>query len=204
MKTMYTKKHIKKIKHNLFKEYSFYISKKEFLIGFEGYSMQKNSKFNLIIFLLIIFISGWFSNDIYSLITDLNKEQPFSLSSNEVKSPSDWVKEEQIKMSDSNVNLIIKNATWAKFTDTNSMDPVIDSESHALKLIPTSPKQLNPGDIISFKSSKFNSVIIHRIVEKGKDNKGIYYITKGDNNKYPDSQKVRFSQITGVVVGIIY
>ncbi len=165
---------------------------------------KKSSKINIMIFVLLVFIFGWFSNNIYSLLTDLNKEKPFSLASNEIKSPSDWIDEKQVKIRDRYVSLIIKNATWAKFTDTNSMDPVIDSESHAIKIMPSDPSKLDLGDIISFRSPKMNGIIIHRIVEKNTDKDGVYFITKGDNNKYPDSEKVRFDQITGVVVGILY
>ncbi|MBD3354839.1 signal peptidase I [Candidatus Woesearchaeota archaeon] len=165
---------------------------------------KKNSKLNIVIFVLLIFIFGWFSNNVYTLLTDLNKEKPFSLASNEIKSPSDWIDEKQVKIRDRYVSLIIRNATWAKFTDTNSMDPVIDSESHAIKLMPSDTSGLNPGDIISFRSTKMKGIIIHRIVEKNTDEDGVYFITKGDNNRYPDSEKVRFEQITGVVVGILY
>ena len=165
--------------------------------------MQKrDSKYILIV--LIMFIIGWFSNDIYSFITDMNKESPFSLSSNEVKSPSDWIDENQVKIRNKEVTIIISNATWAKFTDTNSMDPVIDESSHAIKLIPEKPSQLSKGDIISYKSDQLGAVIIHRIIDINIDDKGIYFITKGDNNKAADPEKVRFNQITGVVVAILY
>jgi len=42
------------------------------------------------------------------------------------------------------------------------------------------------------------------IKEIDKDDKGIYYITKGDNLKSNDNIKIRFKQIEGVIVGIFY
>jgi signal peptidase I len=60
------------------------------------------------------------------------------------------------------------------------------------------------GDIISFWSATIETTVIHRIVEVGKDNQGVYFVTKGDNNLYKDPEKVRFEQVKGVVVGIIY
>ena len=165
---------------------------------------RDGSKLKFLMALLVIFLMGWFSNNIYSFLTNIDKEQPFSISSNEIKSPGDWIKENQVKIRDKAVTIVIKNATWATFTDTNSMDPVIDSTSHAIKLIPQKPTELHVGDIVSFESEIANGIVIHRIIDRKVDEQGLYFITKGDNNKNPDSQKVRFDQITGVVVGILY
>jgi len=82
------------------------------------------------------------------------------------------------------------------------MDPVIDFKSHALKIKPNSQEELTIGDIVSFESPR--GIIIHRIIDKEQDEQGIYFITKGDNNKHQDPYKVRFDQITGVVIGILY
>ncbi|MBR9691405.1 signal peptidase I [Candidatus Woesearchaeota archaeon] len=162
------------------------------------------SKLKFLAIILSIFIFGWFANNAYSFLTDISKERPFSISSNEIKSPGDWIQENQVKIRDKAVTLVIKNATWAMFTDTNSMDPVIDAESHAIKIMPQKASELSIGDIISYRSSSINGIIIHRIIDKRDDEQGIYFITKGDNNRYSDPEKVRFSQITGVVVGILY
>jgi len=162
------------------------------------------SKLKIMAFLLAVFMLGWVANSSYLFLTNLNKEKPFSFSSNEIKSPGDWIKESDVKIRDKAVTLVIDNATWSTFTDTNSMDPVIDVKSHAIKLRPGKASDLQVGDIISYKSEDFNAVIIHRIVDISSDDLGIFFITKGDNNKYTDSEKIRFEQITGVVVGILY
>ncbi len=130
------------------------------------------------------------------------KQMPASISALEVSSPNDWVKESQISVYSDRIILNIKDATWASFTDTNSMDPVLDAGANALEILPKSANDINVGDIISYQSSQ--GVIIHRVIEKGSDKEGIYYIVKGDNNSAQDPGKVRFKDVKGVVVAVIY
>lgn len=122
-------------------------------------------------------------------------------STDEVASPGDWIKEEQITVYDNRVVLDILNPTWATFTDTNSMDPFLDETSHALEILPLAD-QIEVGDIISYRA--LDSVVVHRVIEKGVDSSGIYYIVKGDNNSTEDPFKVRYEDIEGVVVAVIY
>jgi len=82
------------------------------------------------------------------------------------------------------------------------MDPVIDSGANAIEIVPPSMADIEVGDIVSYKDGE--SVIIHRVIEKDKDDQGEYLIMKGDNNPVADPGKVRFSQVQRVVVGIIY
>ena len=124
------------------------------------------------------------------------------LKSPELSSPSNWIKEDQIKVYNDGVVLDILNPTWAKFTNTNSMDPFIDEDSNAIEILPNNPNDINAGDVISYRSS--SGVIIHRVIEKGFDDLGIYYIVKGDNNSIRDPFKVRFNDVEGVVVAVIY
>jgi hypothetical protein len=148
-------------------------------------------KFILIISLLTILSVG---------VISLNSD--FFTKSKEVNSPGDWIKEEQIKVFKDNIILNIANARWSKFTDTNSMDPLIDEDSHGIEIIPENPESINIGDIISYKSDL--GILIHRVIEKGEDKEGIYYLVKGDNNRIRDPFKVRFNDIQGVLVAIIY
>jgi len=85
------------------------------------------------------------------------------------------------------------------------MDPLLDEDSHAIEISPATPEQINVGDIISYQTEM--GVIIRRVVENRgdeEDGEGIYYIVKGDNNKFHDPFKVRFADVVGVVVAIIY
>lgn len=120
----------------------------------------------------------------------------------EVHSPGDWVKEEQIKVYPDNIILDIPGATWASFTNTNSMDPLLDEGVNALEIKPLSPEQISIGDVISYHSSY--GLIVHRVMEKGIDERGFFYLVKGDNNSIQDPAKVRFEQVEGVVVAVIY
>ncbi len=84
------------------------------------------------------------------------------------------------------------------------MVPVIDKGSTVLTIEPSSPERISAGDIIFFKAEGYETHIVHRVVDINEDAEGLYFVTKGDNNKTEDPFKVRFSDIVGVVVGIIY
>ena len=129
-----------------------------------------------------------------------DKINPFILE--EHPSPSNWIHENQIQVSKNHVTLNIKNSIWAKFTNTNSMDPFLDQDSNAIEILPKNADDINVGDVISYQSSY--GVIIHRVIEKGEDDQGLYYITKGDNSPFKDPSKNRFKDVKGVVVAIIY
>jgi signal peptidase I len=123
---------------------------------------------------------------------------------NEIASPANRVAEDLILVTNEKVVLNIKGAEWASFTDTNSMDPVIDAGAHAIEMAPNSEDDVQVGDIVAYNSDYAEGTIIHRVVFKGQDEKGTYYILKGDNNPINDPGKIRFDQIKRVVVAIIY
>jgi len=125
-------------------------------------------------------------------------------SNEERDSPGDWIKEHQIHVSSDRVIIDLKDPEWASFTDTNSMDPVIDSHANAIEVVPGSPSEISVGDIVSYKSDYADGTIIHRVIEIGFDEVGWYAIMKGDNNPREDPGKVRFSQVRRVLVAIIY
>lgn len=117
-------------------------------------------------------------------------------------SPKDRIQESQVRVMDDKVVLTLENAEWARFADTNSMDPLFDNGANALQIVPQTPEDIEVGDIITYRSGA--SHIIHRVVYIGEDDQGIYYIVKGDNNKVADPGKVRFEQVDRVVVAILY
>ena len=122
----------------------------------------------------------------------------------ELASPGDYVSEDAIHVYTDRVILDVSNPQWAKFTDTNSMDPILDEGTNAIEIVPQSPSDLQVGDIISYRSTTLDAVIIHRIISIGLDADGTYYTLKGDNNPGPDPERVRFSQIQRKVIAIIY
>lgn len=187
-----------------------------------------NNKF----ILLIVFSLAWFSSSVYSSYFDNNDSNIDSITNNnedkkmidlstELKkfeklisnangenkdkiSPHDWIKTDQIFVYPDQVIIKIQDAEWSIFTDTNSMDPVIDSESSAIEIIPKSEEDIHLGDIVAYKSNYKSGTVTHRIVEIGNDSFGWYARLKGDNNDRIDPGKVRFEQIKRVVVAIIY
>ena len=168
--------------------------------------------------LAAVFIAGWTGQAVVDPIQELGQPSgdgnptlpasimpPFIVAEPaERPSPHDWIGEDQIHVYDSRIVIDVQGAEWASFTDTNSMDPVIDSGSNAIELVPERPDQIHIGDIVSYASLYSQGTIIHRVVEIGSDEQGWYCRMKGDNIDSPDPGKVRFSQIRRVVVGILY
>jgi signal peptidase I len=148
----------------------------------------------MFVFVLGILISNMLSTNI---------DYPNSNTATEVNSPSNWLNEEDIRVYDDVVVLEIQNARFISLADTNSMDPVFDNEANIIEIIPETAYEINIGDIISFEA-KDGRTYIHRVIIKDIDNQGYFFITKGDNNQNTDSTKIRFSQVKGVVVGILY
>ena len=120
-----------------------------------------------------------------------------------IKTPKDRIKESQILVLNDRVTIDLHNAEWSTFLDTKSMEPTLGAGSNAIQLIPQSEADIDLGDIVSYET-KEHGTIIHRVIEKGYDEEGVYFILKGDNNEKPDPLKVRFKQIRRVVVAIIY
>lgn len=149
------------------------------------------------------FLTIWLATGIFA-----NVEKPTSINifnnNNELESPSDWIKENQIHVYKDRIVIDAERIIWSKFTDTNSMDPLFDKGSNGLEMIPSDTDEIGVGDIISYRSKYSNGIIIHRVIEKGEDEKGIYFIAKGDNNDTADPGKIRFDQIEGVLIGILY
>lgn len=126
----------------------------------------------------------------------------FSLSSSEIMSPDDHISEDQIRVYDDRVVLDVEDSVWSSFTDTNSMDPLLDAGANGIEIKPKFEDDIHVGDVISYQSGK--GVVIHRVIEIGSDEEGIYYIVKGDNNPIADKEKVRFSAVQGILVAVVY
>ncbi len=178
---------------------------------------------NKILLLLfgIMFVFGWFCSSAYSDIlsqfslipgnSNVEIADPDSgfldryfFKNKELNSPSDWITQQQIHMYSDKVVIDLENPQWAIFTDTNSMDPVIDAGAHAIEIIPESPEDISVGDIVSYKSEYADGTVIHRVIEVDEDSEGWYFKAKGDNNPFEDPGKIRFEQVRRVLVAIIY
>jgi signal peptidase I len=158
---------------------------------------------------ILTFIAGFLSCFliIYSL-SFINLEKPLELGglkqvstlSNET-SPGDWISSNQIQVYSDKLIIDISGISISNYAPTGSMRPVFDAGHNGIRIVPTNENQLKMGDIISFQ--KGSDLIVHRIVDKGLDENGIYFITKGDNNLQSD-ERVYFKDIKYVTIGILY
>ncbi|MBI1970859.1 hypothetical protein HYS47_03870 [Candidatus Woesearchaeota archaeon] len=119
-------------------------------------------------------------------------------------SPSNHIDEEKITVFPNQVIISLDNAGWAVYDDTNSMDPVLDDGAHGIEITPLSEQQIQVGDIMSYRHPAVSGLVVHRVIDLGHDKQGWYAKTKGDNTLISDSDKVRFNQVHGVLVGILY
>ncbi len=159
--------------------------------------------------IIAAFLLGWTTHILVSEAQTLPLEQPQALSpftpvtTFEKPSPADFVREEDIDVLSDRVVIRLDNPQWSIFTDTNSMDPVLDETSHAIQRVPADITDIHVGDVISYVPQGMDATVIHRVIEIGND--GAWYArVKGDNNPYADPQPVRFNQIKRVLVAVIY
>ena len=158
-------------------------------------------KYYSFIVLTLVFVLGFISS---TVLNGVGIASAGLVGGVERQSPSDHISQEQIKVYTDRIEIDVQNAHWATFLDSNSMDPFLDTGANALQLQPSSPDQINEGDIISYTKGDDSPRIIHRVVYKGTDEQGVYFIVKGDNNPTSDPGKVRFDQVERVLFAIIY
>jgi hypothetical protein len=147
-----------------------------------------------------------------NVVEDLPEEQastttttiPYSeVIGSERKSPSNRVEAEDLVLYRNQVRIYMDDLHIAQFNDTNSMDPFIDEDAHAIQKDVTSKDDVFIGDIVAYEDSD-GFLVLHRIVDISEDSEGWYAIFKGDNNAFVDYDKVRFEQLKYIVVGIFY
>jgi len=136
--------------------------------------------------------------------TPLTLNQGQALDNRDRPSPQNYLAESQIKVYADKVIIDAPNIKWAAFKDTKSMLPIINKDANALQVEPKCPEEIRLGDIVSYVSEYADGIIIHRIVYIGEDNKGPYFILKGDNNPSSDPGKIRCEQIQRRVIGVLY
>lgn len=154
-----------------------------------------------ILTMLLVFLTGFLScyavNSVY-----IDREKPFLIGLvNNTAEPGNWLNENDIEIFPDRVILYVKNAFLSRYADTGSMLPTLGENSNGIKIKPKNSEQINIGDIVTYKDKGI--LVIHRVVGKGSDNKGTYFITKGDNNTETDG-KVYFEDIEYVTIALIY
>ncbi|MDO8741427.1 MAG: hypothetical protein Q7J54_07745 [Candidatus Woesearchaeota archaeon] len=158
----------------------------------------------LVLAVLASLLAVQFTNEKTNKNNEITSTMAFNDGHQPKASPSDWIKEDQIHVLNNNVVIDLKDAQWATFTDTHSMEPVLSKGSNAIEIVPKDESYINVGDIVSYKSEYADGSIIHRVIAVGQDSDGWYAMMKGDNNPEPDPGRIRFSQIQRLVVAIIY
>ena len=156
---------------------------------------------NNIIKFFFIFLLGFISANI-GLYFVYGYEMPFSTGINGSKqAPSDFIGENQIQVFSDKIIIYINDASISRYAPTGSMKPILDENSNGIRIKPESEDGINVGDIITFKRDGY--LIVHRVIEKGIDENGYYFITKGDNTNISDG-KVRFKDIEYVTIGVLW
>lgn len=115
--------------------------------------------------------------------------------------PSDWISEDNITIFKDMVVLRVLNATLSNYANTGSMKPLFDEGANGIRIVPQGEEDINVGDIVSYKLGDI--LVVHRVVEKGVDEEGTYFIMQGDNNLLNDG-KIRFDDIEYVTIGVIW
>ena len=168
----------------------------------------KLNKIDLSNFLKIcmIFLLGFLFANIINFCMAYGLENPFSgnfrfLSYNLNKAPTNFINEEQIEIYPDKIIINIPNTSLGRYAPTGSMKPILDENSNGIRIVPKTAEDVNVGDIITFQQKDY--LIVHRVIEKGVDSEGAYFITKGDNNSVSDG-KVRFRDIKYVTIGILW
>ncbi len=118
----------------------------------------------------------------------------------QIKMPSDYLKDNDFLVYDDKIILKIENAKISDY-ESSSMEPFLGKGVNGIVIIPKNENELEIGDIITYK--KDEKLIVHRIIDKGKDENGMFFITRGDNSNTIDG-KIRFERIEHKLVGILY
>jgi hypothetical protein len=150
--------------------------------------MGQKIELTLLLLLLIIILFG-FSN--FNFTGFSTKEF----------APNNFILEEDLIFNENQIIINISDYVVSRYNSTKSMVPVIDLNANGIGIHPNSPEEIFIGDIISF--SRGEKLIVHRVIDKGVDKEGVYFITKGDNSFFNDG-KVRFAEIDSVLVVLIY
>lgn len=151
---------------------------------------------------LLVFVLGFLSCMLFIFGISGNEiPTAFGLSLKNPEAPSDWIQEKQIHVYDNAIVIDVDKASLSSYASTGSMKPVLDKDSNGIRIIPKSAEQIRIGDIVSFESD--DDLIVHRVIEKGEDEEGDWFITQGDNNNVSD-EKIRFKDIKYVTIGVIW
>ena len=157
---------------------------------------------------VLVFLLGFFSCAFifYGFVGDF--EAPVSVFGDRYSgvgegavAPSDLVEEKDIVVFDDMLVLKVGGISLSSYRDTGSMSPVFDKGANGIRVVPKGEDDISVGDIVSYRRDGI--LIVHRVIDKGVDEDGTYFVMKGDNNPVVDG-KVRFDDIAYLTIGVIY
>jgi len=168
----------------------------------EQTNKKQGNALSKVILVFAIFAVGFLSALAFNSYLMGSVESPFGYSSSsEIKAPSDSIKESQISITKDKIIIDVANASLSAYAPTGSMVPLFNEGANGIRIVPQSEDEISVGDIVTYK--KDSILIVHRVVQKGIDTEGTYFITQGDSNDYAD-EKIRFSDIKYKTIGILY
>jgi len=152
------------------------------------------SKVTIVLYFMLTFLAGVLAAQVW------DDYSSYSVTGAVVDTPSDSVEEKKILIYDDKVVLLIENASMSNYDSTGSMEPTLGEGVNGIKIVPKNEEEINVGDIVSFNYK--GKIIVHRVVEIGLDEKGKYFVTKGDNSDR--TERIRFEDIKYKTVALIY
>lgn len=152
-------------------------------------------KIILAVYYLLFFAAGVMATILYLNYSNVG------ITGNVVSMPSDYVSDRQIYVYPDEVVIKINDSQVSNYEATGSMIPILGQGANGITIVPSSEEEIRVGDIVTY--NRDGELIVHRVIEKGLDSEGIYFITKGDSNSFSDG-KVRFSEIEHKLIGLIY
>jgi len=117
------------------------------------------------------------------------------------EAPSNWISEDDIIVFNDRIVLFVENASLSSYSGSGSMRPFFDEGANGVRVVPLDSSEIEVGDIVSFRVG--DRLVVHRVVEKGVDSEGVYFVVQGDNNLIGDG-KVRFEEIEWVTVAVVF
>lgn len=104
-----------------------------------------------------------------------------------------------------NISSILSGQSYIAVVSGTSMEPILSTGDIVLILPVNSPSDIKLGDVIVYKDLR-GVYIIHRVINIVAIGERMYFITKGDNNRFPDTipgyPGVPFENIAGRVLSI--
>ncbi|MCU0642421.1 MAG: hypothetical protein MUF61_02480 [archaeon] len=135
------------------------------------------------------------------IVLNFTSSATTSHSISDIQAPQDTIKESNIEVYSDKIVIKVSNASLSAYAPTGSMTPLFNEGANGVRIVPLSEDEIAIGDIVSYQ--KGENLIVHRVIEKGTDEQGVYFIVKGDNNSEADG-KIRFEEIKYKTIAILY